>query len=53
MKYGHLEQFNLTLRVLSPVFIGSGRALSKKEYIFDPEEGTVSFPDFPRLVAFL
>ncbi|TEB14040.1 RAMP superfamily protein [Pelotomaculum sp. FP] len=53
MKYGHLERLNITLRSLSPVFIGSGERLNKKEYIFDAHKGVIYFPDFPRLVAFL
>lgn len=53
MRFCHLERLNITLRSLSPVFIGSGERLSKKEYIFDPRKGMIYFPDFPRLVAFL
>ena len=53
MRFCHLERLNITLRSLSPVFIGSGERLSKKEYIFDPHKGMIYFPDFPRLVAFL
>jgi CRISPR/Cas system CSM-associated protein Csm5 (group 7 of RAMP superfamily) len=53
VRFCHLERLNITLRSLSPVFIGSGERLSKKEYIFDPRKGMIYFPDFPRLVAFL
>ncbi|NLK52426.1 MAG: type III-A CRISPR-associated RAMP protein Csm5 [Syntrophomonadaceae bacterium] len=53
MKYGHLERINLTLRMLAPVFIGSGERLNKKEYIFDAKKGIIYFLDLPRLVVFL
>ncbi len=53
MKYGHLERVSLVLRALSPVFIGSGERLNKKEYIFDVQNRQIHFPDLPRLVSFL
>ena len=53
MKYGHLERINLTLRTLSPLFIGSGEKLSKKEYILDPKKAIIYFPHLPRFITFL
>lgn len=53
MKYGHLERLDVTLRTLSPVFIGSGESFNKKEYIFDPDTAQIHFPELPRLVKFL
>lgn len=53
MKYGHLERFDITLRALAPIFIGSGEHLNKKEYIFDKQQGIIHFPDFARLITFL
>lgn len=53
MKYGHLERLKLTLRALSPVFIGSGEKLSKKEYIFEPQKGMIYFPNLARLMDYL
>jgi CRISPR-associated protein Csm5 len=53
MKYGHLERINLTLRTLSPLFIGSGEKLSKKEYILDPKKAIIYFPHLPKFMVFL
>ncbi|HHU32015.1 MAG: type III-A CRISPR-associated RAMP protein Csm5 [Zhaonellaceae bacterium] len=53
MKYGHLERAKVTLKALSPVFIGSGESLTKKEYIFDPAKGLVHIPDLTKLIGFL
>jgi CRISPR-associated protein Csm5 len=53
MKYGHLERLEVTLRALSPIFIGSGESYNKKEYIFDPQTAQIHFPEFSLLVIFL
>jgi len=53
MRYGHLEKVKVSLRTLSPVFIGSGESLTKKEYIFDKNSGYIHVPDLARLTAFL
>jgi CRISPR-associated protein Csm5 len=52
MKYGHLQTIKVRLRLLAPLFIGSGESLTKKEYIFDSRKGMIYFPDMPRLVTF-
>ncbi len=49
----HLESFRLTLTALSPLFIGSGAELSKKEFIYNPARKKASVLDFPKLYAFL
>jgi len=53
MRYGHLEKVEIRLRTLSPVFIGSGESLTKKEYIFEKESGMIHVPDLARFTAFL
>jgi len=53
MKYGHLERLQITLRTLSPLFIGSGEKLTKKEYILDRKKEIIYFIDLPRLMSFL
>lgn len=41
----HLQAFDLILETRSPVFIGCGKSYTKKEYLFDPRNNTVSFLD--------
>lgn len=53
MRYGHLERKKLILRTLSPIYIGSGQTLNKKEYIFDKEKETIHFVDLPALFSYL
>ncbi len=53
MKYGHLERIEILLRMLSPLFIGSGEKLSKKEYIFDKKKSIICFPDLLLLMSYL
>jgi len=45
---GYQDIFTLKLKVLGPVFVGSGRELSKKEYLFlsKSEIGVLDFPKF-------
>lgn len=40
-----MQVFDLTLKTRSPVFIGCGKSYTKKEYLFDPRNNTVSFLD--------
>lgn len=49
----HLESFCLTLTALSPVFIGSGAELSKKEFIYNPARKKASVLGFSKLYQFL
>lgn len=50
---GHLQVFDLTLKTNSPLFIGSGRSDSKKEYIFDSRKNEVIFLDERKLFTYL
>lgn len=42
-----LRTYKLRLETLAPVFIGSGRKINKKEYIFDEEEALI--PDMRKM----
>lgn len=53
MRYGHLERKRLILKTLSPIYIGSGQTLNKKEYIFDKEKEIIHFVDLPALFVYL
>ncbi len=53
MRIGPFERIEVKLRVLTPVFIGSGEELTKKEYIFDETRGIIHMPDLRKLAAFL
>ena len=53
MRYGHLERKKLTIKTLSPVYIGSGLTIGKKEYIFDKEREIIHFVDMPALYSYL
>ena len=37
----HLQVFDLTLKTQSPLFVGSGRKIGKREYIYSPNRGCV------------
>ena len=37
----HLQVFDLTLKTQSPLFVGSGRKIGKREYIYSPNQGCV------------
>lgn len=37
----HLQIFDLTLKTQSPLFVGSGRKIGKREYIYSPNQGCV------------
>ena len=49
----YLKPYRLCLRALSPVFIGSGEELTKKEYFFIPQSRQIGMPDFHRLFRLL
>lgn len=49
----HLKTYRLQLTALTPVFIGSGQSVTKRDYLFDPDAGQVSMVDLPRLTALL
>ncbi|MHB1453892.1 MAG: type III-A CRISPR-associated RAMP protein Csm5 [Saccharofermentanales bacterium] len=49
----HLKTYTLEIKTLSPLFIGSGESLTKKEYIYIPGNDQVIIPDFPRMIDHL
>ncbi|MCD7830420.1 MAG: type III-A CRISPR-associated RAMP protein Csm5, partial [Clostridiales bacterium] len=49
----HLQEYNLTLSVCSPLFVGTGRSLAKNEYLYDRDEKTVSFVDEQAFLSLL
>ena len=50
---GHLKSYDIQLTVQSPLFIGSGEKLSKKEYLFLPQENKAIIMDTKKLIVFL
>mgnify|MGYP000942755984 CR=1 FL=1 len=49
----YLEQYTLQLHTLSPLFIGSGESLTKKEYLFIPQKRLIIFPEPHKLFNLL
>jgi CRISPR-associated protein Csm5 len=49
----HLQSFTLKLKALSPVFIGSGREITKKEYIYIVNGQRIIMPDYTKFAHFL
>lgn len=49
----HLQMYDLTLSVKSPLFVGTGRGLAKNEYLYNPNRGTVSFVDEEAFLSLL
>lgn len=47
MSYQH---YNMKLTTLSPIFIGDGKKLIKKEYIYDGENKKIIIPDLMKMV---
>lgn len=45
IREGNLEVYNLTLKTATPVFIGSGREIGKKEYVYNSRNDSVTFFD--------
>ncbi len=41
----YLKTYSLSLKTVSPLFIGDGKSLSKKEYIYLPDQKKVLVPD--------
>jgi len=46
-----LEQYKVKIKTLSPVFIGSGESLTKKEYLYNPEEKKVIGLNFGKVFS--
>jgi len=49
----YLKTYTITLTALSPVHIGSGEKIGKKEYIYDKQTNEVHYPDSARLFSVL
>jgi CRISPR-associated protein Csm5 len=49
----HLTTFKLKLKLLSPLFIGQGYELNKKEYLYFPKEKRVVMLNMVKFVDFL
>ncbi len=49
----HLQVYDLTLTVQSPLFVGTGRSLAKNEYQYNPNRGTVTFVDEEAFLSLL
>ena len=49
----HLQIFDLTLNVWTPLFIGNGGSYTKKEYLYNTRSGKVSFLDEQKFFTFL
>ena len=47
------ETIHMVMRVLTPVFVGCGQKLLKKEYIYIPNENRVYVPDRDRFFSWL
>ena len=39
------EYYTLKLKTLAPVFVGSGKSISKKEYYYTPKKDIIRFFD--------
>ena len=48
-----LKRYTLIMETSSPVFIGSGEKISKKEYIFNGKENKVYIPNIGKMYHFL
>lgn len=46
-----LQHYNMKISVLSPVYIGSGEKIGKKEYIYLPRTHRVIIPDMEKMYA--
>lgn len=53
IKEGHLEIYDVTLTVETPVFIGSGKTINKKEYAYDESKKLVTMIDMHKLMKML
>ena len=50
---GHLTTYTVTLEVQSPLFIGSGETITKKEYLHIPQENKAVLFDLRKLADYL
>ncbi len=49
----HLQVYDLTLSVCSPLFVGTERRLTKNEYLYNDRRGTVAFVDEQAFLSLL
>lgn len=49
----YLKKYKFVFNTVSPVFIGSGQKLKKKEYIFDEKKGRVKIIDVNKMLGFI
>ena len=52
-KNGNCINFHIVLTALSPVHIGSGQEVLKKNFLFDSKSGTVTFYDMDKLFGLI
>ena len=45
-----LQHYTITLITEGPLFIGSGKTIGKKEYIFDARRQLVHIPDLVKII---
>lgn len=45
----YIKHYHMVLRTVGPVFVGDGRSLDKKEYIFQKNKGMVLIPDLNKM----
>ena len=45
----YLKHYKMELRVLSPMFIGNGEKIGKKEYIYVPFQKKIFIPDLGKM----
>lgn len=45
----NMQSYKVTLKTLSPVFVGSGQKINKKEYVYDPKARKFYVPDSNKL----
>lgn len=46
-----LKEYCLTIKILSPLFIGSGKTFNKKEYLFNRQDGKIQFINADKMYA--
>ncbi len=49
MKNEFLKTYDIDIRVKSPLYVGSGQKLNKKEYIYDKESKKIYIPDLYKM----
>jgi len=45
----YIKHYHMVLHTVGPVFVGDGKSLDKKEYIFQKNKGIVLIPDLNKL----